>query len=387
MRRLSIIGSTGSIGTQALEVVTGLPGEFRVVALTARRNAARLAEQARRFRVKAVAIAEEQAADELRERLAGTGIEVLTGPEGVLAVAGRDDVDLCLNSLVGGVGMAPTIAALKAGVDVALSNKESLVMAGEQITELVRRRGVHLYPVDSEHSAIWQCLVGESHQHVRRLVLTGSGGPFRTWPRERLADVTKAQALEHPNWNMGPKITIDSATMMNKGLEVIEARWLFDLQPAQVDILIHPQSIIHSMVEFVDGSVKAQLGVPDMKIPIQYALTYPDRKPSGWPRLDLVQVAELTFEPPDLEKFPCIGLAYEALQRGGSAPAVLNMANDLAVAAFLEDRIPFMEIPATLEKALADHPFVDHPDLAEIDQLQTWTRQCVSQHTGVQIPT
>lgn len=387
MRRLSIIGSTGSIGTQALEVVTGLPGEFRVVALTARRNAARLAEQARRFRVKAVAIAEEQAADELRERLAGTGIEVLTGPEGVLAVAGRDDVDLCLNSLVGGVGMAPTIAALKAGVDVALSNKESLVMAGEQITELVRRRGVHLYPVDSEHSAIWQCLVGESHQHVRRLVLTGSGGPFRTWPRERLADVTKAQALEHPNWNMGPKITIDSATMMNKGLEVIEARWLFDLQPDQVDILIHPQSIIHSMVEFVDGSVKAQLGVPDMKIPIQYALTYPDRKPSGWPRLDLVQVAELTFEPPDLEKFPCIGLAYEALQRGGSAPAVLNMANDLAVAAFLEDRIPFMEIPATLEKALADHPFVDHPDLAEIDQLQTWTRQCVSQHTGVQIPT
>jgi len=387
MRRLSIIGSTGSIGTQALEVVTGLPGEFRVVALTARRNAARLAEQARRFRVKAVAIAEEQAADELRERLAGTGIEVLTGPEGVLAVAGRDDVDLCLNSLVGGVGMAPTIAALKAGVDVALSNKESLVMAGEQITELVRRRGVHLYPVDSEHSAIWQCLVGESHQHVRRLVLTGSGGPFRTWPRERLADVTKAQALEHPNWNMGPKITIDSATMMNKGLEVIEARWLFDLQPDQVDILIHPQSIIHSMVEFVDSSVKAQLGVPDMKIPIQYALTYPDRKPSGWPRLDLVQVAELTFEPPDLEKFPCIGLAYEALQRGGSAPAVLNMANDLAVAAFLEDRIPFMEIPATLEKALADHPFVDHPDLAEIDQLQTWTRQCVSQHTGVQIPT
>ena len=386
MRRLSILGSTGSIGTQAVEVVTGLPGEFQVVALTARRSAALLAEQARRLRVKVVAITDETAAGELQERLSGSGIEILTGMEGVLAVAGRDDIDLCLNALVGGAGMAPTIAALKAGVDVALSNKESLVMAGELITELVRRKEAQLYPVDSEHSAIWQCLVGENHDQVRRLVLTGSGGPFRTWPREQLAEVTKAQALQHPNWDMGPKITIDSATMMNKGLEVIEARWLFDLPPERIDIVIHPQSIIHSMVEFADGSVKAQLGIPDMKVPIQYALTYPDHKPSNWPRLDLVQVATLTFEPPDLEKFPCITLAYEALRRGGSAPAALNMANDLAVQAFLEDRIAFLEIPATLEKVLAEHPFVEHQDLEAIEELLAWTRRCVAPALGLQAP-
>ncbi|MFB0517320.1 MAG: 1-deoxy-D-xylulose-5-phosphate reductoisomerase [Candidatus Neomarinimicrobiota bacterium] len=387
MRRLSVFGSTGSIGTQALEVVVSLPGEFQVVALTAHRRAALLAEQARRFQVQAVAIADEGAAAELRQRLAGTRIEVLTGPEGVLAIAGRDDVDLCLNGLVGGVGMAPTITALEAGVDVALSNKESLVMAGEQITELVRRKGAHLYPIDSEHSAIWQCLAGESPDQVRRLVLTGSGGPFRTWPREKFANVTKAQALQHPNWDMGPKITIDSATMMNKGFEVIEARWLFNLGPERVDILIHPQSIIHSMVEFVDGSVKAQLGVPDMKIPIQYALTYPDHKPSDWPRLNLTQVGTLTFEPPDLDKFPCIALAYEALKRGGSAPAVLNMTNDLAVQAFLEDHISFIEIPVYLEKALAEHPFVAHPQLEDIEELQTWTLRHVGQTMGVPMPT
>ncbi len=378
MRRLSILGSTGSIGKQAMEVVNSLPGEFQVVALTARRNAALLAEQARRIKAKVVAITDESAAEELHERLSGSGIEILTGSEGVLTVAGRDDVDLCLNALVGGAGMAPTIAALKAGMDVALSNKESLVMAGELITELVRRKEAHLYPVDSEHSAIWQCLVGERHDQVRRLVLTGSGGPFRTWPREKLAEATRKQALQHPNWDMGPKITIDSATMMNKGLEVIEARWLFNMTPDQVDIVIHPQSIIHSMVEFADGSVKAQLGVPDMKVPIQYALTYPDHKPSSWPRLDLVQVGTLTFEPPDLEKFPCIPLAYDALRRGGSAPAALNMANDLAVQAFLEDRIAYLKIPATLEKALAEHPFVEHPDLEAIEELLEWTRRCVA---------
>ncbi len=386
MRRLSILGSTGSIGTQAVEVVTGLPGEFQVVALTARRSAALLAEQARRLRAKVVAITDESAAEELQERLSGSGIEILTGLEGLLAVAGRDDVDLCLNALVGGAGMAPTIAALKAGVDVALSNKESLVMAGELITELVRRKEAELYPVDSEHSAIWQCLAGERHDQVRRLVLTGSGGPFRTWPRKQLAEATRTQALQHPNWDMGPKITIDSATMMNKGLEVIEARWLFDLPPERIDIVIHPQSIIHSMVEFVDGSVKAQLGIPDMKVPIQYALTYPDHKPSNWPRLDLVQVATLTFEPPDLEKFPCIPLAYEALNRGGSAPAALNMANDLAVQAFLEDRIAFLEIPATLEKVLAEHPFVEHQDMDAIEELLVWTRRCVAPALGLQGP-
>ncbi len=386
MRRLSILGSTGSIGTQSLEVVTGLPGEFQVVALTARRNAALLAEQARHFGVKTVAIVEEQAGSDLRDLLKGTGIEVLTGREGILAVAGRDDVDLCLNALVGGAGMAPTIAALEAGVSVALSNKESLVMAGELITRLVQKKGTHLYPVDSEHSAVWQCLAGESRDQVQRLILTGSGGPFRTWSRDKMAQVTRAQALEHPNWNMGPKITIDSATMMNKGFEVIEARWLFDLEPDRVDIVVHPQSIIHSMVEFVDGSVKAQMGVPDMKIPIQYALTYPDHKPSRWTRLDLAKVATLTFEPPDLEKFRCIPLAYESLQRGGSAPAVLNMANDLAVQAFLEERIRFLDIPAILEKAVDEHPFAEQPDLDTIRELQEWTHRYVSQITGVQTP-
>ncbi len=375
MRRLSILGSTGSIGTQALEVITQLPGEFQVVALTAWENAALLAEQARRFKVETAAIAEKQAAEELRERLSDCPVEVLAGPEGILDVAGRDDVDICLNALVGGAGMAPTIAALEAGVGVALANKESLVMAGELITELIRRKGAQLYPVDSEHSAIWQCLVGEAPSQVRRLVLTGSGGPFRTWPKKQLAEATKAQALQHPNWDMGPKITIDSATMMNKGLEIIEARWLFELTPEQVDVVIHPQSIIHSMVEFVDGSMKAQLGMPDMRVPIQYALTFPNRRPSDWPRFDPAQVASLTFEPPDPDKFPCISMAYEALRRGGSAPAALNMTNDLAVQAFLEDRIPFLEIASLLEKALEQHPFVEHPDLAAIEELLSWTRR------------
>ncbi len=377
MKRLSILGSTGSIGTQALEVVTSLSGEFQIMSLTARKDAALLAEQAVAFRVSAVAIIDDSAAAEVRDRLHGTGIEVLSGREGLLEIAGRDDVDLCLNGLVGGAGMAPTIAALHAGVDVALANKESMVMAGAYITELAKKKKARIYPVDSEHSAIWQCLVGEDPAQVRRLILTGSGGPFRSWPKERLSQVTQSQALNHPNWDMGPKITIDSATMMNKGLEVIEARWLFGMEPQQVDIVIHPQSIIHSMVEFFDGSVKAQLGVPDMKIPIQYALTYPEHRPSEWDRLDLAQVGTLTFEPPDLEKFTCIALAYEALRRGGSAPAVLNMANDLAVYAFLDERLDFIDIPVVLEKTMADHPFMAHPTLEGIEELQVWTGRYV----------
>ncbi|MFC1620389.1 1-deoxy-D-xylulose-5-phosphate reductoisomerase [Candidatus Neomarinimicrobiota bacterium] len=379
MRRISILGSTGSIGVQALQVVTSLPGEFQVVALTARRNAQLLAEQAQRFQVKAVAIADKESAEELQERLTDTNIEVLTGMGGVLEIAARDDVDICLNSLVGGVGMAPTVEILKAGVDVALSNKESLVMAGEHITELVHQKGLHLFPVDSEHSAIWQCLVGERHEQIRKLILTGSGGPFRTWNKDSLKEVTKAQALKHPNWDMGPKITVDSATMMNKGLEVIEARWLFDLQPEQIEILVHPQSIVHSLLEFVDGSVKAQLGVPDMKVPIQYALTYPDRKPAKWPRLDLLEVATLTFEMPDMQKFPSISLAYQALKLGGSAPAALNSANDLVVQAFLNDRISFIEIPVLVEKSLSDHPFVEHPNLEAIDEVQVWVQRYLQQ--------
>ena len=379
MRRISILGSTGSIGTQALQVVTSLPGEFQVVALTARRNAALLADQSQRFQAEVVAIADPDSAKELQERLSGTKIEVLIGMEGVLEVAARDDVDICLNALVGGVGMAPTVAALKAGADVALSNKESLVMAGELITKLVHQKNLHLYPVDSEHSAVWQCLVGEQHEQIRTLFLTGSGGPFRTWSRDKLKEVTKAQALKHPNWEMGPKITVDSATMMNKGLEVIEARWLFDLQPEQIKIVIHPQSIVHSLLEFSDGSVKAQLGVPDMKIPIQYALTYPERKTSNWPRLDLLDVETLTFEEPDRQKFPSIDLAYQAIREGGSAPAALNAANDLAVQAFLDDRISFIEIPALVEKAMSNHPIVEQPNLDDIEEVQDWVQRYIEQ--------
>lgn len=379
MRRISILGSTGSIGTQALQVITNLPGEFQVVALTARRNAALLADQSQRFQAEVVAIADPDSAKELQERLSGTKIEVLIGMEGVLEVAARDDVDICLNALVGGVGMAPTVAALKAGADVALSNKESLVMAGELITKLVHQKNLHLYPVDSEHSAVWQCLVGEQHEQIRTLFLTGSGGPFRTWSRDKLKEVTKAQALKHPNWEMGPKITVDSATMMNKGLEVIEARWLFDLQPEQIKIVIHPQSIVHSLLEFSDGSVKAQLGVPDMKIPIQYALTYPERKTSNWPRLDLLDVETLTFEEPDRQKFPSIDLAYQAIREGGSAPAALNAANDLAVQAFLDDRISFIEIPALVEKAMSNHPIVEQPNLDDIEEVQDWVQRYIEQ--------
>lgn len=378
MRALTILGSTGSIGTQALEVVQNLPGEFRVVALSAHRNVQLLANQARQFKVEAVALADPKGADELRDRLAGSGIVVKIGRAGLLEIAGRDDIDLCLNGLVGGAGMAPTMAALEAGVDVALSNKESLVMAGALITALQQEKGTRLLPIDSEHSAIWQCLAGEDRSQVRRLVLTGSGGPFRTRTREDMSRVTREQALRHPNWDMGPKITIDSATMMNKGLEVIEARWLYDMPPERIDIVIHPQSIIHSLVEFVDGSVKAQLGVPDMKIPIQYALTYPDHRPADWPRLDLAAVGELTFEEPDLEKFPCITLAYDALVRGGSAPAALNLANDLAVQAFLDEQLAFDGIPRVLERVLGEHPFIEKPTMADLEELQAWTKRYVS---------
>ena len=378
MRALTILGSTGSIGTQTLEVVENLPGEFRVVALTANRNIELLAHQARRFEVEAVALADPTGADELRERLAGSGIAIHSGRAGLLEIAGRDDIDLCLNGLVGGGGMAPTMAALEAGVDVALSNKESLVMAGALITALQQEKGARLLPIDSEHSAIWQCLAGEDRSQIRRLVLTGSGGPFRTWPLEDMSQVTREQALRHPNWDMGPKVTIDSATMMNKGLEVIEARWLYDMPPERIDIVIHPQSIIHSMVEFVDGSIKAQLGVPDMKIPIQYALAYPDHRPADWPRLDLAAIGELTFEEPDLEKFPCITLAYDALRRGGSAPAALNLANDLAVQAFLDDQLAFAAIPRVLERVLSEHPFIETPTLADLEELEAWTERYVS---------
>ncbi len=334
-RALSILGSTGSIGVNALKVVDNLPDTFQVKVLTANANWQRLAHQARRWQPDTVCIVREEYYPDLKKALEQESITVLAGRQSLLDLAGRKDIDLVLNALVGSPGMEPTLRAIRAGVDVALSNKESLVMAGAVITAASEKSGGQIYPVDSEHSAIWQCLTGESPEDIRRIILTGSGGPFRTRDLATFSSITREEALKHPNWSMGHKITIDSATMMNKGLEVIEAKWLFHLDREQIDIVIHPQSIIHSMVEFRDASVKAQLGVPDMKVPIQYALTYPDHKPAPWERLDLVRLGSLTFEAPDFTRFPCLGLAYGALEKGGTAPAALNIANDQAVAEFL----------------------------------------------------
>ncbi|GIV60875.1 MAG: 1-deoxy-D-xylulose 5-phosphate reductoisomerase [Rhodothermaceae bacterium] len=349
---LCLLGSTGSIGTQALAVAALFPDRLRVRALTAYANVERLVQQARRFRPACVAIGDVEKYATLREALAGTGIAVLAGAEGLCEAATRSDVDTVLAAVVGFAGLAPTLAAVRAGKKIALANKETLVVAGALVTELAERHGAVLLPVDSEHSAIFQCLLGEPKEAVETLVLTASGGPFRTRPKETFDAITRAEALCHPNWSMGHKITIDSATMMNKGLEVIEARWIFGLDGARIRVLVHPQSIVHSIVVFRDGSAKAQLGVPDMKVPIQYALTYPDRWPAPHPRVDWATLGRLDFEEPDLDKFPCLRLAFEALEHGGTAPAVLNAANEQAVALFLEERIRFTDIPRLIERAL-----------------------------------
>jgi 1-deoxy-D-xylulose-5-phosphate reductoisomerase len=375
MKIISILGSTGSIGTQTIEVIQRMDGEFQIKYLSAHNNVDLLIEQSKLLNPTAVCIGDESKVEALKATL--NDVEILSGRDGLLELASRDDVDLIVNGLVGASGMEPTVNAIKSGVDVALSNKESLVMAGDHINTLLLENDVNLYPVDSEHSAIWQCLAGEQMDQVKRLILTGSGGPFRTMPTSEFSNITKAQALKHPNWSMGNKITIDSATMMNKGLEVIEARWLFNMGADDIDIVVHPQSIIHSMVEFNDGSVKAQLGVPDMKIPIQYAITYPNHVNVHWETMDLAKIGTLTFEEPDVEKFRCIQLAYDALRAGGSHPVVLNVANDTAVYAFLDDQINFVDIPTLIESALAAHPIAEHPDLGDIQELTTWTQQFV----------
>lgn len=376
-KRISILGSTGSIGQNALKVINHLGDGFEVKYLTAARSSEVLIEQVRKFQPEAVAVVDSIAANEVKEALSGSGVEVLSGREGLLELASRDDVDVVLNGLVGSAGMEPTIRALEAGIDVALSNKESLVMAGELIENIKKETGAEIYPVDSEHSAIWQCLQGEDTNNIRRIILTGSGGPFRTRPLEEFLDITLEEALNHPNWKMGNKITIDSATMMNKGLEVIEAHWLFGVGREQIDIVIHPQSIIHSMVEFSDGSIKAQLGLPDMKLPIQYALTYPERVEADWVDAKFSDISYLTFEEPDFVKFPCIRLAYEALQRGGSAPAALNVANDNSVAAFLAGEISFTEIATLNEMALVEHNWTTQPNLDFLIELESWGKQFI----------
>ena len=376
-KRISILGSTGSIGLNALEVVRHLTDRLDIVYLSANKNTERMVEQCREFHPEAVVMNDEEAAEIVYNKVNKDGIDVLSGREGLIELAGRKDVELMLNGLVGALGMEPTLEAVLACVDVALSNKESLVMAGDIITKTMKKTGARLFPVDSEHSAIWQCLAGESFDDVRRIILTGSGGPFRSRAINTFVDVTIEEALNHPNWDMGKKITIDSATMMNKGLEVIEAFWLFRLDVSQVDIIVHPQSIIHSMIELKDGSIKAQLGVPDMKVPIQYALMYPRHVDAHWERLDFTKCGDLTFQPPDLERFPCIKLAFDAIRRMGTTPAVLNLSNDYAVYRFLDGKIRFTDIPRIIESAIEKHEWLEDPSLNDLKILDKWTKLLV----------
>jgi 1-deoxy-D-xylulose-5-phosphate reductoisomerase len=357
MKRITLLGATGSIGLRTLDLVSAFPEEFAVAGMAARgSNPDKIADLCRKYTPQAVALLEPQAVDALARALPAPRPELLSGIDGLVALARDVDTDVVLSALVGGVGLLPTMAAIQAGRTLALANKETLVMAGRLMTAAARARGVALLPVDSEHSAVFQCLVGHNRGDVHRVLLTASGGPFRELPTDKFAAVTVEDALRHPTWKMGAKITIDSATLMNKGLEVIEARWLFDLAPDQVQVIIHPQSIVHSMVEYIDGSVIAQLGVADMGIPILYALTFPERRPTPAPRLDLTRTGPLTFEPPDPERFPALRLARAALEQGGVAPVVLNAANEIAVAAFLERRIGFPEITQSIERALAAEP-------------------------------
>jgi len=384
-RRLAILGSTGSVGEQTLAVASEFPDRFRVVALGAGRNVAKLAEQVRRFRPELVSIASEEGACELREGLGsqGQGVEIGVGSAGLDGVA-THPADLVMSALVGAVGLAPTLAAVRAGRDVALANKEVLVMAGALVRREVAARGTTLLPVDSEHNAIFQALAGQRRQDVKRLLLTASGGPFRTWSAERIAGASKAEALNHPNWEMGPKITVDSASLMNKGLEVIEARWLFDVPPEQVDVVVHPQSIVHSLVEFVDGSVLAQLGLPDMRVPIAVCLAHPERLPLDLPSLDLVESGRLDFEAPDRDRFPCLDLAYRALRGSERAPAVLNAANEVSVQAFLDERIRFGTLPevnrAVLDAHLSEHAGEKLERLDDVLEADAWARARAQEH-------
>jgi 1-deoxy-D-xylulose-5-phosphate reductoisomerase len=373
-RGLSILGSTGSVGGNVLRVVDAFPERFDVVGLSAGGNVERLAAQVARYRPRVVSVATDAAREALSLLVDLAEIEVGVGTAGSVAVATHPDTRMVVAAAVGAVGLVPTYRALEAGKDVALANKETLVMAGELMVAQARARGGRLLPIDSEHCALHQCLDGRPPEEVRRLVLTASGGPFRKRPRESFAEVTPSEALQHPTWTMGRKITIDSATLMNKGLEVIEARWLFGLPAERVEVLVHPQSVVHSMVEFVDGTVLAQLGVTDMRLPIQYALSYPEKWPAAIPGIDFGRGLHLDFEVPDHDRFPCLGLAYRALAGGGSLPAVLNAANEEAVAAFLEERLPFPAIPATIEEVMADHPSSTVARLEDVLEADAWAR-------------
>jgi 1-deoxy-D-xylulose-5-phosphate reductoisomerase len=378
-KHIALLGSTGSIGQSSLEVIRNLSDRFSVTYLTANKNVELLMKQVAEFKPRGVVVLDERNAPSLRSALNGS-VEILAGEQGLQEIVRRDDVDIVISSLVGFAGLRPTIEAIKHRKSVALANKETLVVAGVLINALVKEYGVQLVPIDSEHSAILQCLVGEERTQMHKLILTASGGPFLNTPAETLKNVTVEQALNHPNWKMGKKITIDSATIMNKGLEVIEAHWLFGLPPERIEVVIHPQSIIHSMVEFVDGSIKAQLGLPDMKLPIQYALTYPERLQMNGGRVDFPKLQSMTFFKPDKSKFRCLELAYNALETGGTAPAVLNAANEVAVDAFLDKRITFTQIPEMIDRALGSHHSTDKPDLQDILEADKQTRALVQSY-------
>ena len=360
-KNIAILGSTGSIGTQALEVIEAHPEDFIVEVLTANRNADLLAEQALKFSPNAVVINDKSKYEWLKNLLFDKGIKVYCGAEAIADVVQMEEIDIVLTALVGFSGLQPTLKAIDAGKHIALANKETLVVAGEVVTAAAQKKGVNIYPVDSEHSAIFQCIVGEFHNRLERVILTASGGPFRGKSREDLMQVTRAQALNHPNWDMGAKVTIDSASLMNKGLEVIEAKWLLGLKPEEIDVVVHPQSVIHSMAQFEDGSIKAQMGYPDMKLPIQFALSFPDRLKSDFPRFNFTDYPALTFEKPDMDTFRNLSLAFESMKMGGSAPCVLNAANEIAVESFLKEEIGFLEMSDVVENCLKNSSIIKNP--------------------------
>lgn len=380
MKQIAILGSTGSIGTQALQVIEEHPDQYEAYVLTANNRVEELIAQARRFKPEAVVIANESKYTQLKEALADLPIKVYAGADALCQIVTENPIDMVLTAMVGYAGLKPTMNAIRARKPIALANKETLVVAGELINDLARFSGVPILPVDSEHSAVFQCLAGEIGNQIEKVILTASGGPFRTCTMEQLTTVTKAQALKHPNWDMGAKITIDSASMMNKGFEVIEAKWLFGVRPDQIEVVVHPQSVIHSMVQFEDGAVKAQLGMPDMRLPIQYAFTWPHRVAGPCQRLDLLNCPDLTFLPPDGENFPCLDLAREAASQGGVKAAALNGANEAAVAAYLADQIGFYDIPRLCRLAMDAAPIVDVPTLDDILAADALARSMVHQN-------
>ncbi|MCS1351298.1 1-deoxy-D-xylulose-5-phosphate reductoisomerase [Mechercharimyces sp. CAU 1602] len=373
MKRISILGSTGSIGQNTIEVVSAHPESFEIVALAAGSNVPAMVEQVRRTRPKLISMASKEAAEQVRREV-DSSVQVMFGEEGLLAVATCSASNYVVSAIVGSQGLTPTLAAIEAGKTIGLANKETLVMGGAIVTKVAREHGVEILPIDSEHSAIFQCLNGERRSDVKKMILTASGGSFRDWSREDIARATPAEALKHPNWSMGAKVTIDSATMLNKGLEVIEAHWLFKMDYEQIEVLIHPQSIVHSLVEFQDGAMMAQLGTPDMKVPIQYALTYPQRLPLAGEQLDLAKLGSLHFYEPDLTRYPLLKYAFDAGKAGGSVPAVLNAANEVAVERFLQEEIPYLGIEEIVGEVLVKHQKIADPTLQELYEADHWAR-------------